>query len=162
MAVRTEYGKTIGHTVDANHTARGGLEATGNVSEELSLQAAVIKQRVKPTFEVAGLVANMVLFTPGVDFTKDHPNTGDVLGGHRHDWEHVVILVNNPAVAGPGLLGTAASGHGDLKKTTRPPTDGTRSKVEYYTEFPRNHELQFTNTPGRDLLMMWWDFFPQP
>ena len=33
-------------------------------------------------------------------------------------------------------------------------------KVEYYVSFPTNHELQFTNTLGRDLPMMWYDFLP--
>ncbi|EOD48844.1 putative necrosis and ethylene inducing peptide 1 precursor protein [Neofusicoccum parvum UCRNP2] len=91
-------------------------------------------------------------------FPKDSPSSSL---GHRHDWEHVVVWVDDPTAAEPQLLGTAASGHGGYKKTATPNLDGTRPKVEYFTSFPTNHELQFTDTLGRDLPMMWYDFFPQ-
>ncbi|KAF7128417.1 hypothetical protein CNMCM5793_003147 [Aspergillus hiratsukae] len=80
---------------------------------------------------------------------------------HRHEWENVVIWVNNPAVANPTLLGGAASGHGGYsEKTTNPLRQGTRPKVEYFTNFPYNYELQFTHTLGRDLLLVAWDSLP--
>ncbi|KAF7895743.1 uncharacterized protein EAF01_009705 [Botrytis porri] len=93
-------------------------------------------------------------------FPKDQPIPGNVVGGHRHDWEHVVVWVNNPSVANPVLIGAGASGHGKMKKTTNPQRQGDRVKVEYFTTFPTNHELQFTDTLGRDLPMMWYDFLP--
>ncbi|KAF7928963.1 hypothetical protein EAE99_004707 [Botrytis elliptica] len=71
---------------------------------------------------------------------KDHPAAGN--------------LINNPEVANPVLIGAAASGHGGVSKTTNPPRQGTRPKVEYFVEFPKNHALQFTNTPGVDLPMI--------
>ncbi|KAF7927052.1 uncharacterized protein EAE98_006436 [Botrytis deweyae] len=92
---------------------------------------------------------------------KDHPAAGNLVGGHRHDWEHVIVWVNNPEVANPVLIGAAASGHGGVSKTTNPPRQGTRPKVEYFVQFPKNHALQFTNTPGVDLPMMWWGFLPE-
>ncbi|KKK15461.1 NPP1 domain protein [Aspergillus rambellii] len=88
---------------------------------------------------------------------KDMPNSGVSVGAHRHDWENVVIWVNNPSVRNPTLLGGAASGHGKYKKTTNPQRQGDRPKVEYFTNFPTNHELQFTNTLGRDLPLIAWD-----
>ncbi|KAE8159773.1 necrosis inducing protein [Aspergillus tamarii] len=92
---------------------------------------------------------------------KDMPNSGVSAGAHRHDWENVVIWVNNPANNNPTLLGGAASGHGSYKKTDNPPREGDRPKVEYFTNFPTNHELQFTNTLGRDLPLIAWESLPE-
>ncbi|KAE8377999.1 necrosis inducing protein [Aspergillus bertholletiae] len=92
---------------------------------------------------------------------KDMPNSGVSTGAHRHDWENVVIWIDNPAVANPTLLGGAASGHGSYKKTNNPSRQDTRAKVEYFTNFPTNHELQFTNTLGRDLPLIAWESLPE-
>lgn len=92
---------------------------------------------------------------------KDMPTSGVSTGAHRHDWENVVVWVDNPAVASPRLLGAAASGHGKYKKTTSPSREGERPKVEYFTSFPTNHELQFTGTLGRDLSLIAWESMPE-
>lgn len=92
---------------------------------------------------------------------KDMPNSGVSTGAHRHDWENVVIWVNNPANDNPTLLGGAASGHGSYKKTNNPQRVGDRPKVEYFTNFPTNHELQFTDTLGRDLPLIAWESLPE-
>lgn len=89
---------------------------------------------------------------------KDMPNSGVSTGAHRHDWENVVVFVDS---AGAQLVSAAASGHGSYKKTDSPQRDGDRPKVEYFTSFPTNHELQFTDTPGRDLALVDWDAIPQ-
>ncbi|KAE8149796.1 necrosis inducing protein [Aspergillus avenaceus] len=92
---------------------------------------------------------------------KDMPNSGISTGAHRHDWENVVIWVDNPAVENPTLLGGAASGHGSYKKTDSPPRQGDKPLVEYFTNFPTNHELQFTKTIGRDLPLVAWESLPE-
>lgn len=90
---------------------------------------------------------------------KDQPLSPNV-GGHRHDWESVVIWIDNPDAANPVITGAAASGHGEYKKTTTPQTQGTRPKVEYFTSFPTNHELQFTATLGWEFNMITWETLP--
>lgn len=92
---------------------------------------------------------------------KDMPNSGVSAGAHRHEWENVVVWVNNPAVANPTLVGAAASGHGGYKKTLWPQVRGDRVQVEYFTNFPYNHELQFKSSPGRDLALVAWDSLPE-
>jgi hypothetical protein len=108
-------------------------------------------------------------------FPKDQIASG-LNGGHRHDWESVVIWIDNreyssffplpnilltelsPAAnANPRVFGGAASGHGSYKKTTNPQMRGNRLQVEYFTTFPTNHELQFTNTLGGDFDMIDYD-----
>ncbi|USP74606.1 hypothetical protein yc1106_01880 [Curvularia clavata] len=94
-------------------------------------------------------------------FPKDQPIAGNVAGGHRHDWEGVVVWIDNPAAANPRILGAAASAHGGWQKNTNPPMQGNNVKVEYFTRFPYNHALQFTNTVGRTYWISDWDAMPQ-
>ena len=107
-------------------------------------------------------------------FPKDQITAG-LNGGHRHDWESVVIWIDNrtcnlftsssskplliqlslAANANPHVFGGAASGHGGYKKTALPQMrDGNRLQVEYFTSFPTNHELQFKVSPGVDHAMI--------
>lgn len=90
-------------------------------------------------------------------FPKDMPNDGVSTGSHRHDWESVVVWLNNPSVADPTILGGAASGHGDYKKSTSPQREGDGVKVEYFTQLLLNHELQFTDTTGKTYPVLDWD-----
>ncbi|EMR63075.1 putative necrosis- and ethylene-inducing protein 1 precursor protein [Eutypa lata UCREL1] len=68
---------------------------------------------------------------------KDMPTDGVSTGLYRHDWENVVVFADSP---------TADSG---------------ASLVEYFINFPTNHELQFTDTFGRNLALVDWDAIPQ-
>ncbi|APA09172.1 hypothetical protein SS1G_03080 [Sclerotinia sclerotiorum 1980 UF-70] len=140
--------------VDGYGNTSGGLQDTGNIS------AGCRDQAKGQTYVRGAWSGGKYGIMYAWYFPKDQPAAGNVVGGHRHDWEYVVIWTNNPEVANPELLGGAASSHSSNRKSTSIPTQGTRPKVEYFVEFPTNHELQFTNTLGRDLPMMWYDFLP--
>nr|ABB43261.1 necrosis- and ethylene-inducing protein 1 precursor [Botrytis tulipae] len=140
--------------VDGFGNTSGGLQDTGNVS------AGCRDQSKGQTYVRGGWSGGRYGIMYAWYWPKDQPTAGNVIGGHRHDWEYVVAWVNNPAVPDPVLIGAAASGHGSVKKTTNPQRQGDRLKVEYFVQFPTNHELQFTDTLGRDLPMMWYDFLP--
>ncbi|EOD52252.1 putative necrosis- and ethylene-inducing protein 1 precursor protein [Neofusicoccum parvum] len=90
-------------------------------------------------------------------FPKDHPNSGDVAGGHRHDWENVVVFIDDPAAATPTLIGASASSHSGYTKSDNPQRNGDRVMVEYFTNFPTNHELQFKTSEGADYALLDWD-----
>lgn len=93
---------------------------------------------------------------------KDQPLDNFPIGSHRHDWENVVVWVDDATSPDASLIGAAASAHGKYKKSTEPETsDGTRVLIEYFSTFPTNHELGFTDTPGRDLEMIAWESMPQ-
>ncbi|KAK2760929.1 hypothetical protein FQN54_002171 [Arachnomyces sp. PD_36] len=93
---------------------------------------------------------------------KDQPLDNLPIGSHRHDWENVVVWVDDANSPNASLIGGAASAHGEYKKTTEPQTEnGTRVKVGYFSEFPTNHELEFTDDLGRDLPLVDWDAIPQ-
>lgn len=93
---------------------------------------------------------------------KDQPLDNLPIGSHRHDWENVVVWVDDATSPNASLLGAAASAHGGYKKSKEPETsDDTRVLIEYFSQFPTNHELGFTDTLGRDLDMIDWDAMPQ-
>lgn len=94
-------------------------------------------------------------------FPKDQLANGISVGAHRHDWEAVVVWIDDPATtAAPAVLGGAASGHGDFKKTTGALKGGTSATVEYFARAPTNHELQFTDTVGLTHEVLDWDALP--
>ncbi|KAK2063062.1 necrosis inducing protein [Colletotrichum caudatum] len=90
-------------------------------------------------------------------FPKDQPTDEISSGAHRHDWENVVVWINDPADPNPRILGGAASGHGEYQTTDFPPREGGSVKVEYYTELFTNHGLQFTGTVGSTYPVLDWD-----
>ncbi|RLN73014.1 hypothetical protein BBO99_00009594, partial [Phytophthora kernoviae] len=90
-------------------------------------------------------------------FPKDSPSTGL---GHRHDWEHVIIWINNPEVADPKILAVTPSAHSGYSTYAPPPADsmdGVAAKVNYESFWPVNHALGMTTKGGdfQDLIM--WD-----
>ncbi|OLN97159.1 hypothetical protein CCHL11_02204 [Colletotrichum chlorophyti] len=90
-------------------------------------------------------------------FPKDMPTDGVSIGAHRHDWESIVVWLNDPAATDPTILGGAASGHGEFKKTTSPQREGDSVKADYFTQGILNHELQFADAAGRKYPVLDWD-----
>ncbi|EGZ16297.1 necrosis inducing-like protein NPP1 type [Phytophthora sojae] len=90
-------------------------------------------------------------------FPKDSPSTGL---GHRHDWEHVIVWINNPDVPDPIILAVTPSAHSGYSKYSPPNADtldGTSIKVNYESNYPMNHATDVTTEGGdfQDLIM--WD-----
>uniref|UniRef100_H3GFU3 Necrosis inducing-like protein NPP1 type n=1 Tax=Phytophthora ramorum TaxID=164328 RepID=H3GFU3_PHYRM len=88
-------------------------------------------------------------------FPKDSPSPGM---GHRHDWEHAVVFIDNPDVPEPKILGCSVSSHDGYKKYNPCPPwviDGTSLKVRYKHSWPINHDLDTTGDGGifQDLIM---------
>lgn len=93
-------------------------------------------------------------------FPKDQTVDGVTTGAHRHDWENVVLFIDDPSTtAAPRLVGGAASGHGAFKASKAVP-GGDSPTVEYFTSFPTNHELQFTSTVGLTHAISDWGAMP--
>lgn len=89
---------------------------------------------------------------------KDQLADGVSVGAHRHDWENIVVWIGD--TANPSVQGGAASGHGEFKKTTSALPGGDSPQVEYFAQFPTNHELQFTDTVGVTYQISDWDAMP--
>ncbi|WP_366290945.1 NPP1 family protein [Paenibacillus sp. AN1007] len=89
-------------------------------------------------------------------FPKDNPSPGL---GHRHDWEGIVVWVDNPAVANPKVLSIAYSGHGQFTKVAPSSSNmqGDHPKISYNSTWPLNHELGVTNVVGGTQPLIGWD-----
>jgi hypothetical protein len=90
-------------------------------------------------------------------FPKDSPSTGL---GHRHDWEHVVVWIDNPDVANPVILAVSPSAHSGYSKYVSPSADtidGTAVKVNYESHWPVNHALDITTEGGETQDLIMWD-----
>ncbi|KAE9293693.1 hypothetical protein PF008_g24731 [Phytophthora fragariae] len=88
-------------------------------------------------------------------FPKDSPSPSL---GHRHDWENVIVWIDNPEVAEPKILAVCPSAHGDYSRqapVTSDRVDGTSVKFNYESHWPMNHELSTTTQGGeyQDLIM---------
>jgi hypothetical protein len=90
---------------------------------------------------------------------KDHPVAGDLVSGHRHDWETCVVWLTSSR-SNAKLHGAACSSHSGWRKSKNPKRNGNRIKVEYFTSGGKNHELQFSNTQGKGFPIYDWDRMP--
>ncbi|KAG6951573.1 hypothetical protein JG688_00013679 [Phytophthora aleatoria] len=88
-------------------------------------------------------------------FPKDSPSSRL---GHRHDWEHIVVFIDNPKVPEPKILSCSPSWHSGYNKYAPCPADvidGSSVKVKYEHSWPLNHALDITKDAGtfQDLIM---------
>lgn len=89
---------------------------------------------------------------------KDQPIDGS--GGHRHEWESIVVWLSH-AAEDAELLGLSYSGHGGYTRVgvdddEDDEWDGTRPKIAYDTQGFTNHELFMGNTKGGDQPLIDW------
>ncbi|PZD92910.1 necrosis and ethylene inducing protein [Paenibacillus sambharensis] len=135
--------------VDVDGNTSGGLAPSGSPSGECSSSIGQVYER---SAWYNGVWAIMYSWY----FPKDGPITQ---AGHRHDWEAVVVWVDNPAAASPKILSIAASQHGKFvnKAPSTSNTNGTHPKIEYKSIFPLNNALYHTSTDGGYQPLIGWD-----
>lgn len=86
---------------------------------------------------------------------KDSPSSGL---GHRHDWENAIVWVDDPTKTDPTILALSASAHGDYDTITSDfDLSGTRPLIRYYSVWPVNHQLGFTDTQGGEQPLIAWE-----
>ncbi|NGO46147.1 NPP1 family protein [Streptomyces ureilyticus] len=75
----------------------------------------------------------------GLYFEKDQAVAGSGLGGHRHDWEHVVLWVqNNQAM----YVSTSAHGSFDVYGRDQIRWDGNHPKIVYHKDGVSTHAFR--------------------
>ncbi|RPD57426.1 NPP1-domain-containing protein [Lentinus tigrinus ALCF2SS1-7] len=124
--------------VDAEGNTSGGLAPTGGTNAGCSSSTGQVYAR-SASFNNAFAIM-YAWYMP-----KDEPSDGL---GHRHDWEGIVVWIDDPNKAEPTLLGVAASAHGGFSTTTSPNLDGTSPLIQYFSIFPVDHQLGFTSAVG--------------
>ncbi|KAI3395538.1 hypothetical protein diail_1200, partial [Diaporthe ilicicola] len=140
-----------------NGDTSGGLQDSG------SSTGGCRDQSKGQTYARAGTVDNKTVVMYTWYWPKDQAINGNTVGGHRHDFENIVIQIDDPNAETPKIIGAAASSHSGYRKAEGgvPKMEGNSPKVEYFTRFPTNHELQFTDTVGKTYPISDWDAMPQ-
>ncbi|MCY8242199.1 NPP1 family protein [Bacillus haynesii] len=140
--------------VDAQGNVSGGLEPTGDPKGHCSKSTGQVYSR---SAWYNGVWAIMYAWY----FPKDSPLPGF---GHRHDWEGIVVWVDNPANKNPKVLSIAYSGHGKFEKVAPSSTimEGDHPKIRYDApQAPINHSLYVDSIKGgMQPLIGWEDLTP--
>ncbi|GMF16200.1 unnamed protein product [Phytophthora lilii] len=117
--------------VDADGNTSGGLNPTGSSVPAAKAQATVTRSTAaRPGF------------------------------GHRHDWEHVVVWLKNPAVSSPEILAVSTSSHSGYTVYYPPDSsylDGNSAKIDYYSVLLINHAFRMTSDAGETQDLIMWD-----
>jgi hypothetical protein len=137
---------------EAGNTS-GGLKPTGSASAGCkgSGYGSQVYGRVT-TYE--GVYAIMYSWY----FPKDSPVTGL---GHRHDWEHVVVWVDDIALDSSSIVAVSPSAHRGYNIYYPPESDtidGYSAKVDYSSSWVVvNHALDSTSDAGETQDLIMWD-----
>ena len=121
--------------VNAAGDTGGGLQTTGARNGHCSKSTGQVYVRAKM---FNGECAVMYSWY----FPKDQ-----VIGGHRHDWEDIVLWLSECTV-NARVNAIAYSGHGGYQKTTRVYMNGSNPLVEYGTDGILDHQLFATDQSG--------------
>uniref|UniRef100_H3GAZ2 Necrosis inducing-like protein NPP1 type n=1 Tax=Phytophthora ramorum TaxID=164328 RepID=H3GAZ2_PHYRM len=139
--------------VDEAGNTSGGLKPTGSSSAGCkgSGYGSQIYGRIT-TYE--GVYALMYSWY----FPKDSPVTGL---GHRHDWEHVVVWVDDITLDSPSIIAVSPSAHSGYNIYYPPESntiDGYSAKVDYSSSWVVvNHALDSTSDSGESQDLIMWD-----
>ncbi|MGW1818482.1 NPP1 family protein [Streptomyces sp. NPDC002125] len=79
----------------------------------------------------------------GLYFEKDQAVAGSGLGGHRHDWEHVVVWIQDDVAR---YVSTSAHGDFDVHAAGAIRWDGTHPKIVYHKDGLSTHCFRPANS----------------
>ncbi|MFF7280797.1 NPP1 family protein [Streptomyces griseorubiginosus] len=121
-------------------TVNGGLNPTGSLSGDCHDLSDLNNTNTYSRYKCNnGWCAYMY----GLYFEKDQALANSSIGGHRHDWEHVVIWVQNGAVQY-----VSTSNHGSFTVTAASGVrfDGTHAKIVYHKDGISTHCFRLANS----------------
>lgn len=112
--------------VDKDGNYSGGLQDSGSESGKCSSSD---KQQVYTRTARVNSNTHAVMYA--YYFPKDNGRDIPSLG-HRHDWEHVFVFVQDLGnISREKVVGAAYSGHGDVIATSNPNRDGKQIYIDY-------------------------------
>ncbi|WP_110589457.1 NPP1 family protein [Microbacterium suaedae] len=135
--------------VDAAGNTGGGLAASGSASGDCDSSTGQVYTR-------AGWNGDDYAIMYAWYFPKDSPSSGL---GHRHDWEHVLVWVDDPHAAEPQIEKLSFFRHGSYTHVdaTTANTEGTHPTIAYYHTWPLNHTIWETENVGGTQPLIGWD-----
>ncbi|PWN52003.1 NPP1-domain-containing protein [Violaceomyces palustris] len=140
--------------VQANGDVSGGLQPTGSSNGDCESSTGQVYAR---SSSYNGAWAIM--------YSWYWPKDDNGALGHRHDWENVVVWIDDPAAASPKILAVSASAHGDYRKYSPVPSDslvGTDTvKIEYEAPVLNTHALDVSTQTGSKLPLINWEQLPK-
>lgn len=130
--------------VDAAGNTSGGLKPSGSITGGCSRSVGQVYSRMAHYYDLCAIMYAWY-------FPKDQ-----WISGHRHDWESIVVWLTECSPTAQ-VVSISYSGHGQYKKESSPPLDGTHPKVRYASNGIMNHELWPTDDAGGTQPLVSWE-----
>lgn len=128
--------------IGSDGTVNGGLSPTGDLDGECHDASDLDNTNGYSRYKCNnGWCAYMY----ALYFEKDQAVSGSSVGGHRHDWEHVVVWVQD---GDDEASYVATSEHGDFNVYSRDEVrwDGTHPKIVYHKDGASTHCFRLANS----------------
>ena len=121
-------------------TVNGGLSPTGSLSGECHDTSDLDNTNGYSRYKCNN---GWCAIAYGLYFEKDQALANSSIGGHRHDWEHVVVWVqNNQAV----YVSTSAHGEFNVYPASSVLWEGTHPKIVYHKDGASTHTFRLANS----------------
>lgn len=121
-------------------TINGGLNPTGSLSGECHDASDLDNTNTYSRYKCNnGWCAYMY----GLYFEKDQAIANSSIGGHRNDWEHVVIWVQNGTIQ---YVSTSNHGSFTVSAASGVRFDGTHAKIVYHKDGISTHCFRLANS----------------
>ncbi|MCD7445556.1 NPP1 family protein [Streptomyces lincolnensis] len=121
-------------------TINGGLNPTGSLSGDCRDASDLDNTN---SYSRSKCNSGWCAYMYGLYFEKDQAIAGSSIGGHRHDFEHVVVWVQNGTIQY-----VSTSNHGSFTVTAASGVrfDGTHAKIVYHKDGASTHCFRLANS----------------
>lgn len=121
-------------------TLNGGLKPTGSLNGQCRDASALDNTN---SYSRAKCNNGWCAIIYGLYFEKDQALAGSSIGGHRHDWEHVVVWVQDGVAQ---YVSTSNHGGFSIHHRNSVSWDGTHPKIVYHKDGIRTHCFRLAGT----------------
>ena len=121
-------------------TVNGGLKPTGSLSGECHDQSDLDSTNGYSRYKCNN---GWCAIAYGLYFEKDQALANSSIGGHRHDWEHVVVWVRNGQAE---YVSTSAHGDFAIHAVANVRWEGTHPKIVYHKDGASTHTFRLGNS----------------
>jgi hypothetical protein len=120
-------------------TVNGGLKPTGSLSGECHDQSDLDSTNGYSRYKCNN---GWCAIAYALYFEKDQALANSSIGGHRHDWEHVVVWVQNDQAK---YVSTSAHGDFNIHDVAVVLWAGTHPKIVYHKDGASTHDFRLGN-----------------
>jgi hypothetical protein len=125
--------------IGADGKVNGGLKPTGSLSGECHDQSDLDHTNGYSRYKCNN---GWCAIAYGLYFEKDQALANSSIGGHRHDWEHVVVWVRNDQAT---YVSTSAHGDFVVHNGAAVRWEGTHPKIVYHKDGASTHVFRLGN-----------------